>query len=74
MPDQAPDSIAILGLYTDWYASTKHELETMYPRLVPGGDTFSARSSVSVARSAECDATMSPSRTVLRSIARRRHG
>ena len=36
-PDQAPDTIAILRLDTDWYASTKHELEHLYERLSPGG-------------------------------------
>lgn len=29
--------IAILRLDTDWYESTKHELEHLYPRLVSGG-------------------------------------
>jgi hypothetical protein len=37
VPDQAPEQISILRLDTDWYASTKHELETLYPRLVSGG-------------------------------------
>lgn len=32
-----PDRIAVLRLDTDWYESTKVELETLYPRLVPGG-------------------------------------
>ena len=32
-----PDRIALLRLDTDWYASTKHELEHLYPRLEPGG-------------------------------------
>lgn len=36
-PGEAPDKIAILRLDTDWYASTKHELEHLYDRLVPGG-------------------------------------
>jgi O-methyltransferase len=36
-PAEAPDQIAILRLDTDWYASTKHELETLYTRLSPGG-------------------------------------
>lgn len=36
-PDEAPDSIALLRLDTDWYASTKHELEHLYERLSPGG-------------------------------------
>jgi hypothetical protein len=37
LPDQAPDEIAILRLDTDWYESTRHELRTLYDRLVPGG-------------------------------------
>ncbi|MEP6463445.1 MAG: TylF/MycF/NovP-related O-methyltransferase [Frankiaceae bacterium] len=37
VPAQAPDQIAVLRLDTDWYASTKHELTTLYPRLSPGG-------------------------------------
>lgn len=36
-PGQAPDTIAILRLDTDWYASTKHELTHLYDRLSPGG-------------------------------------
>jgi O-methyltransferase len=36
-PGQAPDQISILRLDTDWYASTKHELEHLYTRLSPGG-------------------------------------
>lgn len=32
-----PSDIAILRLDTDWYASTKVELEVLYPRLVTGG-------------------------------------
>lgn len=36
-PDQAPETIAILRLDTDWYASTKHELQHLYDRLSPGG-------------------------------------
>lgn len=32
-----PDSVALLRLDTDWYASTRTELETLWPRLVPGG-------------------------------------
>lgn len=32
-----PDQIALLRLDTDWYASTKVELEILYPWLVPGG-------------------------------------
>lgn len=37
VPKKAPDSIALLRLDTDWYESTKHELEHLYPRLSAGG-------------------------------------
>ncbi len=37
IPAQAPERIAILRLDTDWYESTRHELEHLYPRLSPGG-------------------------------------
>lgn len=37
IPGSAPDRIALLRLDTDWYASTRHELEHLYPRLAPGG-------------------------------------
>ncbi len=37
LPDEAPPRIAILRLDTDWYASTRHEMEHLFPRLVPGG-------------------------------------
>jgi O-methyltransferase len=37
LPANAPDEIALLRLDTDWYASTKHELVHLYPRLVSGG-------------------------------------
>lgn len=37
IPSQAPSTISILRLDTDWYASTKHELEHLYDRLSPGG-------------------------------------
>ena len=33
----APETIALLRLDTDWYESTLHELEILYPRLSPGG-------------------------------------
>lgn len=36
-PANLPERIAILRLDTDWYESTKIELEVLYPRLVPGG-------------------------------------
>lgn len=32
-----PDRIALLRLDTDWYHSTKAELEVLWPRLAPGG-------------------------------------
>jgi O-methyltransferase len=37
LPGAAPDQIAVLRLDTDWYESTRHELEHLYPRLAPGG-------------------------------------
>ena len=37
IPGQAPAEIALLRLDTDWYESTKHELQHLYPRLAPGG-------------------------------------
>ena len=37
LPAHAPESIALLRLDTDWYESTRHELEHLYPRLVSGG-------------------------------------
>lgn len=37
IPDQAPEQIALLRLDTDWYESTRHELQHLYPRLAPGG-------------------------------------
>lgn len=37
LPAQAPQTIALLRLDTDWYASTKHELEHLFPCLVSGG-------------------------------------
>ena len=37
LPAQAPERIALLRLDTDWYESTRHELEQLYPRLSPGG-------------------------------------
>jgi hypothetical protein len=37
IPAHAPDTIALLRLDTDWYESTHHELEHLYPRLAPGG-------------------------------------
>jgi O-methyltransferase len=37
IPEAAPAQIAILRLDTDWYESTRHELEHLYPRLSSGG-------------------------------------
>lgn len=37
VPTNLPDRIAILRLDTDWYESTKTELETLFERLTPGG-------------------------------------
>jgi len=37
IPSFAPPQIALLRLDTDWYESTKHELEHLYPLLSPGG-------------------------------------
>lgn len=37
IPAQAPEQIALLRLDTDWYASTRHELEHLFPRLADGG-------------------------------------
>jgi O-methyltransferase len=37
LPGTIPERIAVLRLDTDWYASTKHELNHLYPRLTSGG-------------------------------------
>ena len=37
LPAHAPETLALLRLDTDWYVSTRHELEHLYPRLVVGG-------------------------------------
>lgn len=37
IPRHAPEKIAILRLDTDWYASTKHELEHLFPLLSDHG-------------------------------------
>ena len=34
---EIPDRIAVLRLDTDWYESTRKELEVLYPRISPGG-------------------------------------
>src|ERR1700722_5507494 len=37
IPGSMPERIAVLRLDTDWYSSTRHELEHLYPRLSDGG-------------------------------------
>ena len=37
LPSQAPQSISLLRLDTDWFESTKHEMVHLYPRLSSGG-------------------------------------
>jgi hypothetical protein len=37
IPEQAPAQIALCRLDTDWYVSTRHEMEHLFPRIVPGG-------------------------------------
>lgn len=37
IPDNLPGDIALLRLDTDWYESTKHELNYLYPHLSKGG-------------------------------------
>jgi O-methyltransferase len=37
IPGVAPEQIALCRLDTDWYASTKHEMEHLAPRVVEGG-------------------------------------
>jgi hypothetical protein len=37
LPAHAPEQLALLRLDTDWYESTRAEMEHLYPRLVPGG-------------------------------------
>ena len=37
IPGKIPEQIALLRLDTDFYESTRHELEHLYPRLSPGG-------------------------------------
>lgn len=37
LPAAAPTEIAVLRLDTDWYRSTKHELEHLVPHVAPGG-------------------------------------
>ncbi|WP_197454783.1 TylF/MycF/NovP-related O-methyltransferase [Stieleria varia] len=37
IPENAPQEIALLRLDTDWYESTLHEMNHLFPRLVDGG-------------------------------------
>jgi hypothetical protein len=37
LPGAAPERLALLRLDTDWYESTRHELEHLWPRLSDGG-------------------------------------
>lgn len=37
LPVRVPDRISLLRLDTDWYESTRCELEHLFPKLVPGG-------------------------------------
>lgn len=37
IPGKIPEKIALLRLDTDWYESTRHELEHLFPRLSVGG-------------------------------------
>jgi len=37
IPTAAPEAISILRLDTDWYESTRHEMEHLFPRLAHGG-------------------------------------
>jgi hypothetical protein len=37
LPSQAPQQVAVLRLDTDYYASTRHELQTLWPRVSRGG-------------------------------------
>lgn len=37
IPNHLPEEVAILRLDTDWYESTRHELQHLWPLLAPGG-------------------------------------
>jgi len=37
LPIETPDQISLLRLDTDWYESTRCEMEYLFPKLVPGG-------------------------------------
>ncbi|MDA1208646.1 MAG: class I SAM-dependent methyltransferase [bacterium] len=40
IPQQIPEKISLLRLDTDWYASTAHEMQHLFPRLSKGGVLF----------------------------------
>lgn len=37
IPSDAPDRVALCRLDTDWYGSTRHEMEHLWPRISPAG-------------------------------------
>jgi hypothetical protein len=37
LPEHAPETVALCRLDTDWYESTIHEMEHLYPRIPAGG-------------------------------------
>ena len=37
IPENLPEKISLMRIDTDWYESTRHELEHLFPRLAPGG-------------------------------------
>ena len=37
IPEKAPEEISLLRLDTDWYESTRHELEHLFPHISKGG-------------------------------------
>jgi hypothetical protein len=37
IPGETPEQIALLRLDTDWYGSTKHEMQHLYPLVAQGG-------------------------------------
>lgn len=37
LPEMAPEKISLLRLDTDWYESTRHEMNQLFPRLSKGG-------------------------------------
>jgi hypothetical protein len=37
IPSQAPEQVALCRLDTDWYRSTAHEMQHLYPRITAGG-------------------------------------